>query len=313
VAEPVIHAESLVRADPDAGEHDVLSVDGLSFDVARGESLGLLGPGGTGKSATIKMIGAVSGRTGGRLSVLGLDPDDFGPEVRSRLGLVPQHDSLDPGISVHQNLFVYARYFGLSTRECTRKTDELLALLGLSADARTRVERLPLAARRRLLVARGLVNDPRILLLDEPTTQLDTRSRLALWDRFAALREGGTTIVLATPRADEAQQLCDRVVLLDTGRVLAAGTPDELIRRHAGREALELQFGLGQNRQAGRQLYGIGDRLEVLPDRVLVYADNGERTLAAVVDRGLEPVNTLVRRTNLADVFLRLAGRMLEE
>ncbi len=311
--EPVIVAEQLVKSYRVKGKADFLAVDGLSFEVAPGESFGLLGPNGAGKSTTMKMVGAVSTRTAGTLSILGLDPDRYGPEIRARLGVVPQQDNLDGELNARENLYVYGRYFGLPAKECHRKADELLAFAQLEDKARSKVDQLSGGMKRRLTIARGLINDPRILLLDEPTTGLDPQARHVLWDRLFRLKERGTTLVLTTHYMDEAEQLCDRLIVVDAGRIMAEGTPASLIREHSSREVAEVRFGASRNREAAAQLQGIGDRVEVLPDRILIYAHDGEKVLERIAALGLDPITSLVRRSSLEDVFLRLTGRSLIE
>jgi lipooligosaccharide transport system ATP-binding protein len=292
---------------------DFAAVDGISFEVAPGESFGLLGPNGAGKSTSMRMVGAVSTRTSGTLSVLGLDPDDYGPEIRSRLGVVPQQDNLDNELRVRENLLTYGRYFGLPRRLVAERADELLQFAQLADRASAKVDELSGGMKRRLTIARALINDPRILLLDEPTTGLDPQARHILWDRLFRLKEQGTTLLLTTHYMDEAEQLCDRLVVVDHGRIMAEGSPASLIREYSTREVLEVRFGSDRNADAAATLAGLGDRLEVLPDRVLVYAHDGEAALAEVVARGLQPITSLVRRSSLEDVFLRLTGRSLIE
>ncbi|MGN6502952.1 MAG: ABC transporter ATP-binding protein [Pseudolysinimonas sp.] len=306
--EAVIVAADLVKK-----YGDTAAVDGISFEVAPGESFGLLGPNGAGKSTTMRMIGAVSTRTSGTLSILGLDPDHHGPEIRSRLGVVPQADNLDTELRVRENLIVYGRYFGLPRSFLRARADELLEFAQLSDRATAKVDDLSGGMKRRLTIARALINDPRILLLDEPTTGLDPQARHILWDRLFRLKERGTTLVLTTHYMDEAEQLCDRLVVVDKGAIMAEGAPAALIRQYSTREVLEVRFGSDQNEGAAAKLAGVGDRLEVLPDRVLVYADDGEAALVEVTRRGLQPLTSLVRRSSLEDVFLRLTGRSLIE
>jgi lipooligosaccharide transport system ATP-binding protein len=313
VPEPVIHAENLVKTYRSKGQPDVVAVGGLSFEVAPGESFGLLGPNGAGKSTTMKMIGAVSTRTAGSLSILGLDPDRYGPEIRSRLGVVPQQDNLDGELNARENLFIYGRYFGLPAKVCHAKADELLAFAQLEDKAKSKVDQLSGGMKRRLTIARGLVNDPRILLLDEPTTGLDPQARHVLWDRLFRLKERGTTLVLTTHYMDEAEQLCDRLVVVDKGMIMAEGSPAALIREYSTREVLEVRFGASRNDEVAPRLQGIGERVEVLPDRILIYAHDGEAALERVIAEGLEPMTSLVRRSSLEDVFLRLTGRSLIE
>ncbi|HXD27820.1 MAG TPA: ABC transporter ATP-binding protein [Arthrobacter sp.] len=292
---------------------DFTAVDSISFEVPAGESFGLLGPNGAGKSTTMRMIGGVSQRSGGTLQIMGLDPEQQGPEVRAHLGVVPQEDNLDQELKVRDNLIVYGRYFGLPLSYLRPKADELLDFAQLSDKAGARVEDLSGGMKRRLTIARSLINDPRVLLLDEPTTGLDPQARHILWDRLFRLKERGVTLVLTTHYMDEAEQLCDRLIVVDKGRIMAEGSPAELIRRFSTREVLELRFGADRNAGAAEAVEGIGDRIEVLPDRLLVYAHDGEAALEAVGNRGLSPLTSLVRRSSLEDVFLRLTGRSLIE
>ncbi|GAA4374321.1 ABC transporter ATP-binding protein [Paeniglutamicibacter cryotolerans] len=292
---------------------DITAVDGISFEVPAGESFGLLGPNGAGKSTTMRMIGGVSQRTSGSLSIMGLDPELQGPEVRAHLGVVPQQDNLDEELRVRDNLIVYGRYFGLPLSYLRPKADELLEFAQLVDKAKSRVDDLSGGMKRRLTIARSLINDPKLLLLDEPTTGLDPQARHILWDRLFRLKERGVTLVLTTHHMDEAEQLCDRLIVVDKGRIMAEGSPAALIRAHSTREVLELRFGTEHNHAAARTLQGIGERCEELPDRVLIYADDAEAALDAVAGRGLVPLTSLVRRSSLEDVFLRLTGRSLIE
>ncbi|MDR6612321.1 ATP-binding cassette domain-containing protein [Leifsonia sp. 1010] len=305
---PVIAARDLVKK-----YKDFPAVDGVSFEVEPGESFGLLGPNGAGKSTTMRMIGAVSTRTAGSLSILGLDPDTYGPEIRSQLGVVPQADNLDTELRVRDNLIVYGRYFGLPSSRVRARADELLAFAQLEDKAKAKVDDLSGGMKRRLTIARALINDPRILLLDEPTTGLDPQARHILWDRLFRLKEQGTTLVLTTHYMDEAEQLCDRLVVVDKGTIMAEGSPAALIREYSTREVLEVRFGSERNAEVAERLDGIGDRIEVLPDRILVYSDDGEAELVRIAERGLHPLTSLVRRSSLEDVFLRLTGRSLIE
>jgi lipooligosaccharide transport system ATP-binding protein len=289
------------------------AVDGISFDVAPGESFGLLGPNGAGKSTTMRMVGAVSTRTSGELRVLGLDPNEHGPEVRSQLGVVPQSDNLDMELRVRDNLIVYGRYFGIPRSEVGKKADALLEFAQLADRAKSKVDDLSGGMKRRLTIARALINDPRILLLDEPTTGLDPQARHILWDRLFRLKEQGTTLLLTTHYMDEAEQLCDRLVVVDKGSIMAEGSPASLIRQYSTREVLEVRFGSDRNARVAEQIAGIGERIEVLPDRLLIYSDNGEAELERITAAGFEPMTSLVRRSSLEDVFLRLTGRSLIE
>ncbi len=308
MAEPVIRAERLVKK-----YKDFAAVDGLDFEVAAGESFGLLGPNGAGKSTTMRMIGAVSTRSSGELAILGLDPDRFGPEIRSQLGVVPQQDNLDLELRVRDNLITYGRYFGIPRAALRKKADELLAFAQLEQRADAKVDDLSGGMKRRLTIARALINDPRILLLDEPTTGLDPQARHILWDRLFRLKEQGTTLVLTTHYMDEAEQLCDRLIVVDKGRIMAEGSPAALIRQYSTREVLEVRFGSDRNAQVAERVAALADRIEVLPDRILIYSDDGEAALARITEQGLDPTTSLVRRSSLEDVFLRLTGRSLIE
>ncbi len=305
---PVITAQQLTKR-----YKDFTAVDGISFEVAPGESFGLLGPNGAGKSTTMRMLGAVSTRTSGGLSILGLDPNEQGPRIRAQLGVVSQQDNLDQELRVRENLLVYGRYFGIPRRVVARRADELLEFAQLTDRAKAKVDDLSGGMKRRLTIARALVNDPRILLLDEPTTGLDPQARHILWDRLFRLKEQGTTLVLTTHYMDEAEQLCDRIIVVDKGVIMAEGSPAELIRRYSTREVLEVRFGSDRNAGVAEGLVGTGDRIEVLPDRILVYSNDGEAELQKLADAGLEPITSLVRRSSLEDVFLRLTGRSLIE
>ena len=306
VAVSVIEARALVKS---YGELN--AVDGIDFDVAPGESFGLLGPNGAGKSTTMRMIGGTSLRTSGTLTVLGLDPETHGPEVRANLGVVPQQDNLDTELRCRENLTTYGRYFGLPRSYLRRRADDLLAFAQLTDKADEKVDNLSGGMKRRLTIARGLINEPRILLLDEPTTGLDPQARHILWDRLFRLKEEGVTLVVTTHFMDEAEQLCDRLVVMDHGRIVAEGSPAQLIREHSTREVLEVRFGSDRNAAVVEQLADLAERIEVLPDRVLLYSADGEAALEHVRGRGLNPVTSLVRRSSLEDVFLRLTGRSL--
>jgi lipooligosaccharide transport system ATP-binding protein len=290
---------------------DLEAVRGIDVEVRRGEAFGFLGPNGAGKSSTMRMIGCVSPRSGGELEVLGMDPDRDGPKIRSRLGVVPQQDMLDFELTVRQNLHVYGRYFGLSRAQVRAKAVELLDFTQLTERAEDDVEPLSGGMKRRLTIARSLINDPELLLLDEPTTGLDPQARHLLWDRLFRLKQSGVTLILTTHYMDEAEQLCDRLVILDRGVIVAEGSPAELIGRYSTREVLELRFDPGEQDGAATVVADLGDRTEALPDRLLVYTSDGEAALAAAHAKGVRPLSSLVRRSTLEDVFLRLTGRSL--
>ena len=287
------------------------AVDGIDFAVQRGESFGFLGPNGAGKSSTMKMIGCVSPATGGVLRLFGQDPATHGPQIRARLGVVPQKDTLDEELTVQENLWIYGRYFGLSRSEVRSRATELLDFAQLKDRARSKVEPLSGGMKRRLTIARSLISRPEILLLDEPTTGLDPQARHALWDRLFRLKRNGVTLVLTTHYMDEAEQLCDRLVVMDHGKIVAQGSPRSLITEFSTREVLELRFDTDDHAHHGDAIAGIGERIEVLPDRLLVYAEDGDAAAAAVHLRGIQPMSSLVRRSTLEDVFLHLTGRTL--
>ena len=287
------------------------AVDAVDFDVQRGESFGFLGPNGAGKSSTMRMIGCVSPVSDGSLRVFGMDPVADGPRVRGRLGVVPQEDTLDVELTVRENLLIYGRYFDLPRPVVRERADRLLEFVQLDHRADERVDPLSGGLKRRLTIARALVSEPELLLLDEPTTGLDPQARHAVWDRLYRLKQQGVTQVLTTHYMDEAEQLCDRLVVMDKGRIAAEGTPRDLIARFSTREVLELRLPSAVAATAVERLDGAAERVEVLPDRVLLYAHDGEVALSRVHELGLNPESALVRRSTLEDVFLRLTGRTL--
>jgi lipooligosaccharide transport system ATP-binding protein len=303
-AEALIHARGLTKR-----FGALTAVDAIDFDVRKGEAFGFLGPNGAGKSSTMRMIGCVSPITAGTLRVLGLDPASDGPAIRGRLGVVPQLDTLDLELTVRENLVIYGRYFGLSRKELRVRTDELLEFVQLSERANDPVEPLSGGMKRRLTIARSLVNDPDVLLLDEPTTGLDPQARHVVWDRLFRLKQRGVTLVLTTHYMDEAEQLCDRLVIMHQGTIAEEGSPVELIQRLSTREVVELRFA-GEPPSLDGVFDGQVARVEELPDRVLLYTDDGD-ALVPVAHERLNPQSVLVRRSTLEDVFLRLTGRTL--
>ncbi len=303
----LIHARGLTKRFA-----SLTAVDAIDFDVERGEAFGFLGPNGAGKTSTMRMIGCVSSVSGGTLRVLGMDPLRDGPRIRARLGVVPQSDTLDTELHVDENLFTYARYFGLPRDVARQRAQQLLDFVQLKDRARDNVEFLSGGMKRRLTIARALVNEPELLLLDEPTTGLDPQARHLVWDRLYRLKQQGVTIVLTTHYMDEAEQLCDRLVVMDKAKIVAFGSPRSLIDQYSSREVLELRFPVDTT-PALDKLDGLADRIEALPDRVLLYTGDGEAAAVAVHNRGLRPESILVRRSTLEDVFLRLTGRSLIE
>ena len=293
---------------------EFIAVDGIDFELSHGEVFGFLGPNGAGKSSTMRMIGCVSPRSGGELTILGLDPDRHGPAIRARLGVVPQEDTLDVELTVRENLLIYGRYFGLRRDVIRERTAKLLDFVQLTERADDEVEPLSGGMKRRLTIARSLISEPEILLLDEPTTGLDPQARHVVWDRLYRLKQQGVTLVLTTHYMDEAEQLCDRLVVMDRGKIAAEGSPRQLIETYSTPEVLELRFALEEQDQAADKLADVAaERIEVLADRILLYTADGDAALDAVRARGLEPVTSLVRRSTLEDVFLRLTGRRLED
>ena len=307
----MIWARDLRKSFPTRDGGTVEAVKGIDIDVRRGEAFGFLGPNGAGKSSTMRMIAAVSPVTGGELRILDQDPAEHGPAIRARLGVCPQEDTLDNELNVFDNLYIYGRYFGIPKREVRERAEELLEFVQLTEKRGSKTEDLSGGMKRRLTIARSLINRPDILLLDEPTTGLDPQARHVLWDRLFRLKQQGVTLVITTHYMDEAEQLCDRLVVMDRGLIAAEGSPLDLIREHSTREVAELRFPVGDHDATAEKIADLGDRVEVLPDRILVYSDDGEHVLEQVHERGLHPVATLVRRSTLEDVFLRLTGRTL--
>jgi len=292
---------------------DFTAVDSIDFDVAKGESFGLLGPNGAGKSTVMRMIGATSQRNAGQLTILGKDPEKNGPQIRAHLGVVPQQDNLDMQLSVTENLYIYGRYFGLPRKFVKGKIDELLTFAQLEEKRDAKVEALSGGMKRRLTIARALVSEPEILMLDEPTTGLDPQARHILWDRLFRLKEQGVTLVITTHFMDEAEQLCDRLIVMDKGKIMAEGSPASLIKDFSTKEVLEVRFGSDRNQEVADKLRSMCERIEELPDRVLMYTEDGESLLEKIYSSGLHPKTSLVRRSSLEDVFLRLTGRTLIE
>lgn len=308
MSEPLIRARGLTKT-----YGDFVAVDGIDFDVSKGESFGFLGPNGAGKSTTMRIIGATSVRTSGTLTILGKDPEVNGPQIRAHLGVVPQQDNLDNELTVSENIYIYGRYFGLSSSFINKKIPELLEFAQLEEKKDTKVEALSGGMKRRLTIARSLVSEPDILMLDEPTTGLDPQARHILWDRLFRLKEQGVTLLITTHYMDEAEQLCDRLIVMDKGKIMAEDSPAQLIRDYSTKEVLEVRFGSDRNQEMVDVLRPLADRIEVLPDRILLYAEDGEQLLEQIAAKGIHPNTSLVRRSSLEDVFLRLTGRSLVE
>lgn len=304
--EVLIEAKQLVKR-----YGDFTAIAGIDFQVRKGESFGFLGPNGAGKSTTMRIIAATLNRTGGEITILGKDPEKFGPEIKAHLGVVPQTDNLDQALTVEENLYIYGRYFGLSKKFIRPKIEELLDFAQLADKRDVKVEALSGGMKRRLTIARALVSEPEILMLDEPTTGLDPQARHILWDRLFRLKEQGVTLLITTHYMDEAEQLCDRLMVMDKGSIMAEDSPAGLIKTYATKEVVEVRFGSDRNALVAPQLQELVERIEVLPDRILMYADDGEELLHSLSQKGLHPLTSLVRRSSLEDVFLRLTGRTL--
>jgi lipooligosaccharide transport system ATP-binding protein len=292
---------------------DFVAVDDIDFHVKKGESFGFLGPNGAGKSTTMRIIAATLTRTSGEITILDKDPEKRGPEIRAHLGVVPQQDNLDNSLTVEDNLYVYGRYFGLSKNFIRAKIEDLLDFAQLREKRSVKVEALSGGMKRRLTIARALVSEPEILMLDEPTTGLDPQARHILWDRLFRLKEDGVTLLITTHYMDEAEQLCDRLIVMDKGRIMAEDSPAALIKKYSTKEVLEVRFGTDKNLLYADQLKNMCERIEVLPDRVLMYSNDCEKLLHEITQANMHPTTSLVRRSSLEDVFLRLTGRSLVE
>jgi lipooligosaccharide transport system ATP-binding protein len=303
---PILEARDLVKK-----FGDFEAVKGVSFTIERGESFGFLGPNGAGKTSTMRMISAVSTPTSGTLSILGRDPLADGAEIRGRLGVVPQEDTLELELSVRLNLEMFGRYFDIPRPVLRERANELLEFTQLSDRANDKVDDLSGGMKRRLTIARALMNQPELLILDEPTTGLDPQARHLLWERLYRLKREGVTLIITTHYMDEAEQLCDRLVVMDHGSIVAEGAPRELIAHHSTREVVELRFDVESHDHVDLPLSNFARRVEVLPDRILLYVDEGDTTLRELHAAGIVPASALVRRSSLEDVFLRLTGRTL--
>ena len=306
MTEPLVEARDLTKK-----FDDFTAVDEISFDIQRGEAFGFLGPNGAGKTSTMRMISTVSPITSGHMTVFGLDPTTQGRGIRQRIGVVPQEDNLDLELTVGENLYIYGRYHDMAKAEINPRIDELLEFAQLSDRRNSQVETLSGGMKRRLTIARALINDPELVILDEPTTGLDPQARHLLWDRLYRLKQDGATLIITTHYMDEAEQLCDRLVVMDEGKIAAEGSPRDLITEYAPREVVELRFFGEDKEEAVLKLEGLAARSEVLADRVLLYTDDADDTQEGLHSRGIHPEQVLVRRSTLEDVFLRLTGRGL--
>jgi lipooligosaccharide transport system ATP-binding protein len=306
MSEPLVQARGLTKR-----FGDFVAVDAVDFDIAKGEAFGFLGPNGAGKTSTMKMITTVSPITDGKLSVFGLDPTTDGRAIRQRIGVVPQEDNLDLELTVAENLYVYGRYHDMDRSAIRARIVELLEFAQLSDRAKSKVEPLSGGMKRRLTIARALINDPDLVILDEPTTGLDPQARHVLWDRLYRLKQQGATLIITTHYMDEAEQLCDRLVVMDGGKIVAEGSPRQLIAQYAPREVVELRMADGQVDVVASKLDGLANRTEILADRIILYTDDAEATQHELNVREIHPEQVLVRRSTLEDVFLKLTGRRL--
>lgn len=306
MAEPLVAARDLTKK-----FGDFVAVDGIEFDIQPGEAFGFLGPNGAGKTSTMRMITTVSPITSGSMTVFGLDPTTQGRQIRQRLGVVPQEDNLDLELTVGENLYVYGRFHDMKRAQIGPRIEQLLEFAQLTDRRDDLVDPLSGGMKRRLTIARALINQPDLVILDEPTTGLDPQARHLLWDRLYRLKREGVTLVITTHYMDEAEQLCDRLVVMDQGKIVAAGSPRALIERYAPREVVEMRFGDEGADTAALAVDGLAARSEVLADRVLLYTDDSDATQQGMHRRGIVPDQVLVRRSTLEDVFLRLTGRRL--
>lgn len=306
--EALVHARKLTKR-----FGSFTAVDGIDFDVRPAEAFGFLGPNGAGKTSTMRMIACASPVTEGELSVIGMNPASQARRIKARLGVVPQVDNLDTELTVRENLEMYARYFDIPGSVARSRADELLEFVQLDERAKDQVETLSGGMKRRLTIARALINEPDLIIFDEPTTGLDPQARHLLWDRLYRLKQRGATLIITTHYMDEAEQLCDRLVVMDKARIAAEGSPRELIDRYSTKEVLELRFGDAERASLDGRLEGLAQRIEVLPDRTLLYTDDGEKALDEVHRRNIAVQSALVRRASLEDVFLSLTGRSLVE
>ena len=308
-SESLVHARGLTKR----YANGLTAVDAVDFDVLPGKAFGFLGPNGAGKTSTMRMIACSSPVSDGELRVIGMDPRTQARQIKARLGVVPQTDNLDTELTVRENLEMYARYFDIPGDVARKRTDELLEFVQLDERAKDQVEPLSGGMKRRLTIARALINEPELIILDEPTTGLDPQARHLLWERLYQLKRRGATLIITTHYMDEAEQLCDHLVVMDKAKIVAEGSPRQLIDQHSTREVLELRVTDAIRDDLNGRLDGLADRIEELPDRLLLYTPDGERTLEQVNQRQVPIESALVRRSSLEDVFLRLTGRSLVE
>jgi lipooligosaccharide transport system ATP-binding protein len=288
---------------------DLVAVDRIAFRVREGEVFGFLGPNGAGKTTAMKMIQCISPKSGGTLEVFGMDVDTQARRIKSRLGVVPQENNLDPDFSAYRNLLIYARYFGIPKREAEKRADELLAFMQLEEKRDVLVDNLSGGMKRRLIIARALVNEPELLILDEPTIGLDPQARHLIWEKLRSLQAEGNTLVLTTHYLDEAERLCDRLVIMDHGRILIEGAPADLIREHAGSNVVEVE----RTEKAVARLEELGVNYDLAGDVLQVFTDRPNEIAQELLEVCRHEAAVTVRPATLEDVFLRMAGRRLRE
>jgi len=304
-SEVVIEAEGLTK-----NFGDLLAVDNIRFQVFKGECFGFLGPNGAGKTTTMKMVHCVLPLTAGSLTVAGMDVTSEAREIKKMIGVAPQEDNLDPDFTVFHNLMVYARYFDIPKTEAHKRAEELLEFMQLEEKRNVIIENLSAGMKRRLVLARALINEPQILILDEPTTGLDPQARHMIWDKIRSLQKQGVTIVLTTHYMEEAYQLCDRILIMDYGKIIEEGNPRDLVKKHAGEEVLEVAYD-EKALQLLKQTFK-DTRLEVASDRIHVFT-NQPRGLFSKILKEFNFREAVIRDANLEDVFLKLTGRRLRE
>ncbi len=303
--EVLVEAENLTKK-----FGSLVAVDSVNFEIFKGESFGFLGPNGAGKTTTMKMIQAVSPLTEGKLTLAGMDITEHGREIKSIVGVAPQEDNLDPDFSVFQNLIVYARYFGIPKEKAKTKAEELLKFTQLDEKRDVVITSLSGGMRRRLILARALMNEPQILILDEPTTGLDPQARHLIWTKIRNLQKQGVTVILTTHYMDEAAQLCDRLTIMDHGKIIEKGKPADLVKEHVGEEVLEVLY--SEEAMDCLKQYFPDARIDVIGDKIQVFANKPRGVLAKVLEKASFK-GALVRDSNLEDVFLKLAGRSLRD
>ena len=289
---------------------NLTAVDNINFEIFKGESFGFLGPNGAGKTTTMKMIQGVSPLTEGKLTVAGKDITKNSRNIKEIVGVAPQEDNLDPDFSVIQNLIVYARYFDIPEEKARTRAEELLKFMQLEEKRNVIITALSGGMRRRLILARALMNEPQILILDEPTTGLDSQARHLIWTKIKNLKNQGVTVILTSHYMDEAAQLCDRLIIMEHGKIIEKGKPTELVKKHVGEEVLEVLN--SQESMACLKQYFPEARIDVIEDKIQVFANKPRGVLAKILEEA-DFKGAMIRDSNLEDVFLKLAGRSLRD